>query len=159
MGPQVLQNLLDDQYDAIVLLFSSILIIALGSLPLVLWDELIWSLLIWVVAISALLIGYRRYDLKKVSFGHIGDGGFGLQFKNGRYREVDWEQVEGIEPVYGPGDGRWLLLVVPFVFWRGEEDDKKGILLLDDGSKHRVSWKIAEAILSGYQEATGKWPL
>jgi len=157
----VLQNPLHDEYDAIVLLFSLIMFIALGSLPLVvLQNGLMWSLLIWLGVISVVVIGFRSYDSKKVKFVHIEDSHIGLQLKNDNYRKIGWGQVDTIKQIEGHTDGRWLLLVFPFAYSKEDvKEEKEALLLLKDGSRYRISWKIAEALHAGHYEVTGSWPI
>lgn len=159
----VFENPPHDEFDPLVLLLSLIIIIALGSLPLLLLPNgLIWSVLIWSGSISVMAIGFWSYNAKKLKFVHIENSGIDLQFKNGRYRKIDWEQVKAIRPREGDTAGIWFLVITMFPFaYRKEdmEEEKEGLLLLGDGSKYRISWTIAEAIHAGYYETTRRWPI
>lgn len=160
MDRQVFENPPHDEFDPLVLLLSLIIIIALGSLPLLLMPNgLIWSVLIWSVAIFVMAIGFWSYNSKKLKFIHIENSGIGLQFKNGKYREIDWEQVKAIRPLE-EDPGKWFLVIMyfPFAYRREDmEEEKEGLLLLNDGSRYQILWEAAEAIHTGYYETTGRW--
>jgi hypothetical protein len=162
MERQVFENPPHDEFDPLVLLLLLIIIIALGSLPLLLLaNGLIWSVLIWSVAIFVMAIGFWSYNAKKLKFIHIENSGIGLQFKNGKYRKIDWEQVKTIRPLE-EDPGKWFLVTMCFPFaYRKEdmEEEKEGLLLLSDGSRYRILWQAAEAIHAGHYEATGRWPI
>jgi hypothetical protein len=156
----VLENPTNDEYDHLVLLLSLIIIIALGSLPLLLLSNgLIWTLLIWVGAISVMTLGFRSSNARKLIFVYLEDSGIGLQFKNGRHRKIEWKQVKEVRALEQVS-GKWLLiaLIFPFAYTDGYSDkEKQGLMSLRDGSRYRVSWEIAEAVHAGHYESTGKW--
>jgi hypothetical protein len=155
----VFENPSHDEFDLLVLVLLLIIIIAIGSLPLLLMQNgLTWSTIIWLGAISLVLVGYWSFDSKKLKFIHIENSGIGLQLKKGEYRRIGWRQVDTIKPIEGHTDGRWLLLVFPFAYSKEDvKEEKEGLLLLEDGSRYRISWEIAEAVHAGHYESTGKW--
>jgi hypothetical protein len=158
----VFENPPHNEFDLLVLLLSLIIIIALGSLPLLLLPSgLIWSVSIWSGSIFVIAIVFWSYDARKLKFVHIENSGIGLQFKNGKYRKIDWEQVKTIRPMEGDTAGIWLLITMfPFAYRKEDMvEEKEGLLLLRDGSKYRISWQTAEAIHAGHHEITGRWPI
>ena len=155
----VFENPSHDELDLLVLVLSLIIILAIGSLPLLLMqDGLIWSLIIWLGVSSLVLVGYWSFDAKRLKFIRIENSGIGLQFKKGEYRKIGWRQVDAIKPIEGHTDVRWLLLVFPFAYSKEDvKEEREGLLLLEDGSRYRISWEIAEAIHAGHYDSTGRW--
>jgi len=162
MERMVFENPPHDEFDSIALLLILIIAIALGSLPLVLLPNgLIWSVLIWSGAVSVVAISFRLSNARQLRFIHIENNGIGLQFKNGKYRNIDWDEIKTIESTGGDVAGKWLLIAMfPFVYRKEDmEEEKEGLLLLRNGCKYRISWQIAEAIHSRCFDMTGRWPI
>jgi hypothetical protein len=160
--PLVFENPPHDEFDPIVLFSLLVIAVALGSLPAILLPNgLIWSISIWSVAVFVITVGFWLNASRKLKSVDIENDGIGLHFSNGKYRNVDWQQVMTIKPVEGNAAWKWVFVAFfPFVYGKDDtEEEKEGLLLLRDGSKYRISWTIAEAIHTGYHETTGRWPI
>ena len=162
MDRMVFENPPYDEFDSIVLFLLLIIAIALGSLPLLLLPNgLIWSISVWSGTVLVMAIGFWSSNANKLKFIHIEESGVGLQFKNGKYRRIDWDEVKAIRPLQGDAAGKSFFIALnPFIYKKEDEKTAKdGLLLLRNGTKYRISWQIAEAIHEGYYEITGRWPI
>lgn len=145
-GEEILFNNCGDEFVPVGLAIVLALVIPVGLIPIILIQNGWYvSLVIWITAPILLTVAMLIGTARTPRTVQIKNEGIRLRFRNGGYRDIEWENIESVDlknDIFLQLAFLWFPLLISDI----RKNVERGILRLNDSSKYYLNREIIEII-------------